>query len=688
MKDNNDTFNSQEIKQYLLEKRNQLLKQENIDLDDKFINESFTKLTNLGKTTEETRAIIDNVILEIQNLKKYFIEKLVNSSLEENYIKDEEFINEIIKGFVYNFRTPTNARKEIDDIVDFLQEINKLKKENNNLNYTNQEIRLLCNQFTIAKKEEDVAKIDMLTFLQGTAFFQRLENENHEFSQTYDNYLFKLTKLFSDMQLEYLKKNMPLDKKDFPLAFFQEFLTKAQILYGNDMQKVESYKDSNPNSIINLYNIGGIRNIDDVRNFTGVFEKYKHYYLEKTAFERSKIFNSLFDTKLLAIQTLNSDEETLKKLEVINMQFSTRQMYPLETKISFETLKKMTMDFFNKINPQFADIVQKALNGGINIKYGNNPMANCVDLGTTTEAVLTNFGDLRDLYSIVHEFTHYLDLTAGQNVTRSVFTETNAQCMERCLDSYLLNLNQEKLKEYGIDTKVLKNDVANRIVSTFFTRFNCVKEVATQRAVNETPSLAKDNTYVLSQLYSTTFSKLASGDQIMRINAMVNATRSNDLATYLKLMPCDLTKQNLNRSNIVADSLQRIWTTYQQSKLEAKQVEDNQGLFNLPSKFDKQNLFVEQHNKRIRAQNYFATMNLQDRETFAKMQEETKNLNNGVTMAKPKSRILAKEENKESNNNTGSSNSSNGFISILLLSLSTGFASGIVAMVTYLLMER
>ena len=274
-----------------------------------------------------------------------------------------------------------------------------------------------------------------------------------------------------------------------------------------------------------------------------------------------------------------------------------------------------------------------------------------------------------------------MDLTAGQNVTRSVFTETNAQCMERCLDSYLLNLNQEKLKEYGIDTKALKNDVANRIVSTFFTRFNCVKEVATQRAVNETPSLAKDNTYVLSQLYSTTFSKLASGDQIMRINAMVNATRSNDLATYLKLMPCDLTKQNLNRSNIVADSLQRIWTTYQQSKLEAKQVEDNQGLFNLPSKFDKQNLFVEQHNKRIRAQNHFATMNLQDRETFAKMQEET--INNGVTMHKPMSRVLTKKENASTSNSTD-----NGYINTLLLTLSVGFIAGAVAVLTYLFISR
>ena len=684
MKDNNDTFNSQEIRKYLLEKRNQLLEQENLDLDDKFINASFVKLTNLGKTTEDTKKIIDNVILEIQNLKNYLSEKLANLSLEEIYIRDENFINEIMQGFVYNFRTPVGAKKEIDVIVDFLQEVNKLKKKNNALDYTIEEIKLLCNQFTIAKREKDVTKIDMLTFLQGTAFFQSLKMEDPEFSQTYDNYLFKLAKLFNDMQLEYFRNDKRLNKSELPLAFFQKFLTKAQTLYDSDMQKVEYYKDSNPNSVMNLYNVGGIRNIDDVKNFASVFEKYKHYYLEKIAFERSKIFTSLFDMKLLAQQILNSDKETLKELEAISSRFATKQMYPLQTKISFETLKEMTIDFFNSVNPQFASIVQKAVNGDIDIKYGNNPMVNCVELGTATTAVLTNFGDLRDLYSIVHEFTHYLDFTLGQNVTRSVFTETNAQCMERCLDSYLLNLNPEKVREYEIDAKVLKADVANRIVSTFFTRFNCVKEVATRSMANETPNLAKDNTYVLSQLYSTVFSKLSRDEQIVRINAMVNVTRNNDLTTYLKLIPCDLTRQNLNRSNIVADSLQQVWTTYQQRELEAKHSEDNQDLENSLSKPDKQNLFGEQRDKRIKAQSHFDTMSLQDRETFAKMQEEAKKLKLVANKDMPIRLTLAKKDKE----NTSNDSTSNGFISILLLSLSTAFISEMVAMATYLLIKR
>lgn len=103
---------------------------------------------------------------------------------------------------------------------------------------------------------------------------------------------------------------------------------------------------------------------------------------------------------------------------------------------------------------------------------------------------------------------------------------------------------------------------------------------------------------------------------------------------------------------------------------------------------DNQSIFKRKREERQEQESHFATMKPEAKNIYQKMQEETKNLNNGVIMAKPKMRILAKEENKESNNNTGSSNSSNGFISILLLSLSTGFASGIVAMVTYLLMER
>ena len=75
------------------------------------------------------------------------------------------------------------------------------------------------------------------------------------------------------------------------------------------------------------------------------------------------------------------------------------------------------------------------------------------------EAEVSNFnevycpirGDLRNLYGVVHEVTHTLDLKNGDTEARKIFGEVTPQCAERLLDEFLLHLTQIKNQSLQID---------------------------------------------------------------------------------------------------------------------------------------------------------------------------------------------------------------------------------------------
>ena len=98
---------------------------------------------------------------------------------------------------------------------------------------------------------------------------------------------------------------------------------------------------------------------------------------------------------------------------------------------------------------------------------------------------------------------------------------------------------------------------------------------------------------------------------------------------------------------------------------------------------DNQSIFKRKREERQEQEYHFATMKPEAKNIYQKMQEETKNLNNGVTIHKPMSRVLTKKENASTSNSTD-----NGYINTLLLTLSVGFIAGAVAALTYLFISR
>lgn len=245
------------------------------------------------------------------------------------------------------------------------------------------------------------------------------------------------------------------------------------------------------------------------------------------------------------------------------------EMFPLKTRLNEQQSIELVSSFFKTINPEFEKYFSNdIINNRDKIIFTNNPGAKVSFDGKRHNLELTNFGDLRDVYSAVHEYTHLLDSVNGVNYTRRLFTETNAQCMERILDNYLLSLSDDKLIELGIDKNVMKTDIVDRRVATFFTRLKNINEINPNQKTNYI-----DVGYMLSQIYSTEFSKLTYDEQIDKINRMINATKENNSEKVLETLPCNLKKSNHNIDEVISTSIK---TTIGEYKSTNRQKEFDQ----------------------------------------------------------------------------------------------------------------
>ena len=158
---------------------------------------------------------------------------------------------------------------------------------------------------------------------------------------------------------------------------------------------------------------------------------------------------------------------------------------PLASKLSENQTISLAKQFFASLGTELSEKANRVLSGEdsqfklVFENYGQSLDRN----GNLREAEVSNFsevycpirGDLRDLYSVVHEVTHTFDLGNGDTEARKIFGEIAPQCMERMLDEYLLNLNDGDIQKYGIVRNILIQDVRNRQVSTFLSRMDNIK---------------------------------------------------------------------------------------------------------------------------------------------------------------------------------------------------------------------
>lgn len=247
---------------------------------------------------------------------------------------------------------------------------------------------------------------------------------------------------------------------------------------------------------------------------------------------------------------------------------------PLASKLSENQTISLAKHFFISLGTELAGKANIVLSGeNSQFKFVFENYGQSLDRnGNTRDAEVSNFsevycpirGNLRDLYNMVHEITHTFDLSNGDNEARKVFGEIAPQCMERMLDEYLLNLNDEDIQKYGLDRNILIQDVRNRQLSTFLSRKDNIKSFN-----NGTGNKELHLRYILAQIYSCEYMKLDKNTRISELLELMKSIESNDTISCSKAFGVDL-KNRIKMQLIMSDIVKNIKKTNNQILLQEK----------------------------------------------------------------------------------------------------------------------
>lgn len=202
--------------------------------------------------------------------------------------------------------------------------------------------------------------------------------------------------------------------------------------------------------------------------------------------------------------------------------------HPLKTKITKDNMIGLAKEFFEYVDSDIAENINKIIddnNSEVQLKMEQfNARGACVSNPNQkpVEVYVPIRDDIRMLYEFVHEMTHTLDIKNGDTETRKVLGEVAPQCMERLLDSFLLNMSDDEMNKYGFDKNILNRDIKVRHVTTFMSRYN-----NTIHLYNKNGDRDIDLRYMLAQIYSAHFNKFTIAEKRNRLKKFIENV-SND----------------------------------------------------------------------------------------------------------------------------------------------------------------
>lgn len=271
-------------------------------------------------------------------------------------------------------------------------------------------------------------------------------------------------------------------------------------------------------------------------------------------------FNYLYQNSLM-FSGIRQDYGKIKKYEV-------NGVYPLQSKLTKEQVIEIAGEFFEEIFPDKKDHFLELLKNGqvkntenqtVFLKFDETgkimPYATAPDYPSDDITVnVPLYGDLRDVYSLVHEISHTLDCKNGANETRSILGEIVPQAMERALDEFLNTMPIEKREKYGFDLKVLEQDIKDRRLSTFVDRLRIIRDLPRQVG----PDKMKSARYMLAQIYQTRFIKTYKnpeqfGQEVMKF---AKAIEANDMTTANDVIGMDIRlRKSAEREKSITDTI-------------------------------------------------------------------------------------------------------------------------------------
>lgn len=258
-------------------------------------------------------------------------------------------------------------------------------------------------------------------------------------------------------------------------------------------------------------------------------------------FKKTKLISDSYESKIESIDDIQIGKtferitkEQTKDVDLMELKdLRCLEDHKLRTKLSKEQTIELAKVFFKSFHSKETKGTVRVLenkNKNIQVEIDSSEKANGyleTPNGSSIVLKCTFAGDLRDLYSLVHETTHTMDITNGDTSTRRVLGEVAPSCMESLLDNYLLSLdNKEK---YGFNEQDLKNDIRERKIIRFIEHyenargFNNAIKSHNRNLVSET-----DLRYMLAEIYQSKFNEYDSLAQKKKIIQFVKSVSRND----------------------------------------------------------------------------------------------------------------------------------------------------------------
>jgi len=265
--------------------------------------------------------------------------------------------------------------------------------------------------------------------------------------------------------------------------------------------------------------------------------------------------------------------------------------YPLQTSISEQHTKEIARKFFSSIDSEISAKIIDIIDGKnpdiqLEMKPFDGKHGASVSSPDPSNKPLKVFvpmrGDLRQLYEFVHELTHTLDIANGDTITRRILGEVAPQCMERMLDTFLLEMTDEEMRKYGFDKSTLEKDIKDRRITTFITRYHNV-----QALNNGSGNRELDSRYMLAQIYSAQFSKFDKKEQKSRIKSFIGCVGDDDFEGANDILRLQIDRNNkLQRGFYIGYTIEEIKTlvlpkaTPSSTSLKKSKEEINEPLIN------------------------------------------------------------------------------------------------------------
>ena len=247
----------------------------------------------------------------------------------------------------------------------------------------------------------------------------------------------------------------------------------------------------------------------------------------------------------------------------------------LKSKLEEQQVLDLAKKFFSSLGLDFEKKAESVIDGKSDkFKFVCEPYGKTSINGQPRESELRNFkeifcpirGDLRDLYSVVHEVTHSMDLENGETEARTIFGEIAPQCMERLLDEFLLNMSDIDMQKYGFDRNLLIQDVRHRIVSTFLDRKDAAYKFNKGTYINQVDKKEKQYSfkekreflrYTLAQIYATELMQMPENKRADAVQELMKNIQENDITSCSKSFGVDLFNK-IKMQNVFYDVTENI----------------------------------------------------------------------------------------------------------------------------------